>query len=215
METAMVPSPQPSSVSFLASGFVTTYAADLNGDGKTDILAVNATSWPNLQFSVTVFINGGGGSFTSAGTVPIGSGGMENIFVYQPTFVDLNGDGKLDVVLQWNVVLAGAPQVSVLLNNGDGTFASPTQLNVPYPPNIGESYISYQTGSGDLNGDGKQDLILALSDHDGNSDAITFLGNGDGTFESPLFLCFAYSAQCDYSDSCQFHSPGRQFGRKA
>jgi hypothetical protein len=50
---------------------------------------------------------------------------MENIFVYQPTFVDLNGDGKLDLILQWNVVLAGAPQVSVLLNNGNGTFAKP------------------------------------------------------------------------------------------
>lgn len=175
-------------VSFLSNGFLTAYAADLNGDGKTDILAVNATSWPTLQFSVTVFINQGGGSFTSAGTIPIGSGGMENIFVYQPTFIDLKSDGKLDVVLQWNVVDAGAPEVSVLLNNGDGTFASPTQLNVPYPPNIDESYVSYQTGSGDLNGDGKQDLILALADHEGNSSTIAFLGNGDGTFESPLFF---------------------------
>jgi hypothetical protein len=175
-------------VSFLSNGFATAYAADLNGDGKTDILAVNTTSWPALQFSVTVFLNGGGGSFTSAGTVPIGSGGMEDIFVYQPTFVDLNGDGKLDLILQWNVVLAGAPQVSVLLNNGNGTFASPTLLNVPYPPNIGESSLSYHTGYGDLNGDGKQDLILALSDHSGNSDAIILLGNGDGTFESPMFF---------------------------
>ena len=178
----------PVSVSFLASGFVATYAADLNGDGKTDILAVNATSWPALQFSVTVFLNGRGGSFTSAGTVPVGSGGMENIFVYQPTFIDLNGDGKLDLISQWNVVFAGAPQVSVLLNNGNGTFAIPTLLNVPYPPNIGESNTSYQTGYGDVKGDGKQDLILALSDHGGNSDAIILLGNGDGTFESPMFF---------------------------
>jgi hypothetical protein len=83
-------------VAFLASGFATSYAADLNGDGKTDILAVNSTSYPGLQFSVTAFINEGGGSFTSAGTLLIGSGGMYDIFVYPPTFVDLNGDGKLD-----------------------------------------------------------------------------------------------------------------------
>jgi hypothetical protein len=179
----------PVEVSFLSSGFVTAYAADLNGDGKTDILAVNTTSYPALQFSVTVFINGGGGSFTSAGTFPIASGGMENIFVYQPTFVDLNGDGKLDMVLQWNVVLAGAPQVSVLLNNGDGTFASPVPLTVPYPPNIDDSTCtSYQTGSGDFNGDGKQDLLLALCNGQGDSDAITLLGKGDGTFETPLYF---------------------------
>jgi hypothetical protein len=175
-------------VSFLSSGFVTAYAADLNGDGKTDILAVNATAYPALQFAVTVFLNNGGGTFSSAGTIPIGSGGMDDIFVYEPTFVDLNGDGKLDLVLQWNVVLAGAPDVSVLLNDGDGTFGRPTQLTVPYPPNIGESCLSYTTGSGDLNGDGKQDLILALCDENGNSSTITFLGNGDGTFESPFFF---------------------------
>ena len=85
-------------------------------------------------------------------------------------------------------MLAGAPDVSVLLNDGDGTFGRPTQLTVPYPPNIGESCLSYTTGSGDLNGDGKQDLILALCDENGNSSTITFLGNGDGTFESPFFF---------------------------
>ena len=175
-------------ISFLSNGFVTAYAADLNGDGKTDILAVDATSYPGLQFSITVFLNGGGGSFTSAGTFRIGSGGMVNIYVYQPVFVDLNGDGKLDLILQWNSVLAGAPVVSVLLNNGNGTFGSPTQLTVPSSPNIGEPTVSYQTGSGDVNGDGKQDLILGICDNYGNSDAIVFLGNGNGTFESPIFF---------------------------
>jgi hypothetical protein len=38
-----------------------------------------------------------------------------------------------------------------------------------------------------VNGDGKQDLILGTCDNYGNSDAIVFLGNGDGTFESPIF----------------------------
>jgi hypothetical protein len=186
----------PVPVSFLSSGFATSYAADLNGDGKTDILAVNSTSFTSRQFSVTVFLNQGAGSFTSAGTILIGSGGMDDIYVYQPTFVDLNGDGKLDLVLQWNVVEAGDPEVSVLLNNGDGTFGSPTVLSVPYPPNIGESDLSYETGSGDVNGDGKQDLILVLSDDTGNSSAITLLGNGDGTFQNPLYLVLDSSANC-------------------
>jgi hypothetical protein len=175
-------------VPFLSSSFVSTYAADLNGDGKTDILAVNASpAYPNKEYSVTPFLNQGGGSFTPTATVPIGQGGME-LYGYQPAFVDLNGDGNLDIILQWNIVALGAPNVSVLLSNGDGTFASPTALNVSFPPNIGNVQCSsYKIGSGDLNADGNQDLILATCDDDmGDSDAIIFLGKGDGTFGSQI-----------------------------
>jgi hypothetical protein len=178
----------PITVSSLSSGFVTAYAADLNGDGKTDLLAVNTTSWPGLQLSITVFLNQGGGSFTSAGTFLISSGAGMHIYVYPPTFIDLNGDGKLDLVLQWNGVAMGAPEVDVLLNSGNGAFGSPSGLTVPSPPNIGEQCASYQTGFGDVNGDGRQDLILGTCDDYGYSDAIVLLGNGNGTFESPLFF---------------------------
>jgi Bacterial Ig-like domain (group 3)/FG-GAP-like repeat len=176
-------------VPFLSSSFVSTYAADLNGDGKTDILAVNASpDFPKLEYSVTPFLNQGAGSFTPTAIVPIGQGGMP-LYGYQPAFVDLNGDGNLDIILQWSIVAMGAPNVSVLLSNGDGTFASPTGLNVSFPPNITDVQCSsYEIGSGDLNADGNQDLILATCDDNGNSDAIIFLGNGDGTFESPTFF---------------------------
>jgi hypothetical protein len=41
-----------------------------------------------------------------------------HLYVYPPAFVDLNGDGKLDLVLQWNGVAVGAPEVDVLMNSG-------------------------------------------------------------------------------------------------
>ncbi len=69
-------------VSFLSSGFVTSYAADLNGDGKTDIVAVPLlTGEPyilQVQFAVTIFLNQGGGVFVSSGTssvAPLSPGG--------------------------------------------------------------------------------------------------------------------------------------------
>jgi FG-GAP-like repeat len=89
-------------VSFLSSGFQAAYAADLNGDGKTDILAVNSITesllGPPIQPTITVFLNGGNGSFTSVGTFPITPSPINPsnyIVIPPPAFADLNGDGKL------------------------------------------------------------------------------------------------------------------------
>jgi hypothetical protein len=201
---------QPTPVSFLSSGFVTAYAADLNGDGKTDILAVNVlpAQYPPssnpVQWMVTVFLNQGGGSFTSAGTFPAAppSAG-DTVFgnFYPPAFIDLNGDGKLDLVTQYQYTpqleLPGSPAVAVLLNNGDGTFGIPMDVNVPggsSPVLSGplSPYFYYATGSGDLNGDGRQDLILAIAD-EAVVNAYILLGNDDGTFQSPTLLALSLS----------------------
>jgi hypothetical protein len=190
---------QPVSVSFLASGFVTSYAADLNGDGKTDILAVNAISTntfvgPPFQFAVTSFLNQGGGTFTSGGTFTVATnqGGQIGTNFFTPAFVDLNGDGKPDLIAQTQTTpsgnLPGDPIVTVLLNNGDGTFGNAMPVAVPDPPNGVNTLNAYGTGSGDLNGDGKQDLVLTMADQNANLNAIILLGNGDGTFQSPLYL---------------------------
>ncbi len=187
-------------VPFLSSGFVTSYAADLNGDGKTDILAVdviqgNPFLGASIQFAVTAFLNQGGGSFTSAGTFPVApptSGAFVAVNFFAPAFVDLNGDGKPDLIVQTQPVgqtqIGGDPDVEVLLNNGNGTFGNPLKVTVPDPPNNTDNFTAYGTGSGDVNGDGKQDIILTIADIAGNVDAITLLGNGDGTFQSPLYL---------------------------
>ena len=190
---------QPVPVSFLSSGFVTTYTADLNADGKTDIVAVDAIAgdpaFEVFQFAITVFLNQGGGTFVSAGTFPVAAqtstvGGAANFLV--PAFVDLNGDGKLDLVAQTRtaapIQIPGDANVEVLLNHGDGSFGNPIPVTVPDPPGNGGANSAYGTASGDVNGDGKQDLILTLADNVGDLYAITLLGNGDGTFQDPLYL---------------------------
>lgn len=81
---------------------------------------------------------------------------------------DFNGDGKLDVALP-----TGNNTVSVLLGNGDGTFAKHVEYQVPGHP------ISIIAG--DFNGDGHIDLATV---DQYQAQISILLGNGDGTFKT-------------------------------
>jgi hypothetical protein len=81
---------------------------------------------------------------------------------------DLDGDGDQDLA----VVNANSANVSVLKNNGDGTYASAVNYAVgSYPVSV---------SAADLDGDGDQDLAVAL-DNDGGSVSV-LRNNGGGTF---------------------------------
>ncbi len=191
-------------VSFLSSGFDTAYVytGDLNGDGKTDILAVPATTGDSLttpvQFAYTVFLNQGGGSFTSAGTFPFApsmAGILSPTFV-PPIVVDLNGDGEPDLITQIQTFgatqIEGPQYVAVLLNQGDGTFGPYMPVTIANGPNIGPgAEFPFGMAAGDVNGDGKPDLVLTVSDIEANLDAIVLLGNGDGTFQPAIYFILA------------------------
>src|SRR6266513_1526358 len=89
---------------------------------------------------------------------------------------DFNGDGKLDLASA-NV---GSSTVSILLNNGNGTFAPAVSYTTNTNPNFptGPNFIAV----GDFNRDGKLDL--ATADYSLGTVSI-LIGNGDGTFGAP------------------------------
>ena len=106
-------------------------------------------------------------TFTSARDYPL------NAAPYATAIGDLNGDGKPDLAAL--SVLGGT--VSILLNNGDGTFSSATDF-----PAIAPDQTQPFSGIAlsDLNGDSKLDVIVY------QSGAINvLLGNGDGTLQKP------------------------------
>jgi hypothetical protein len=149
---------------------------DFNGDGKPDIAVSGGVSGGVSGSEVSILINNGDGTFKSPTDYSI-PGNVQALAV-----ADLNGDGKLDLVVPSGGTSA---TISVLLGNGDGTFGSP----IEYTSNLLSIYLTSMAVA-DFNGDGKLDI--ALTDTEGSvNDVAIVLGNGDGTFQNPPKL---YSA---------------------
>lgn len=137
--------------------------ADVNNDGNLDIVVTNECLTTTNCFGVAVLLGNGDGTFQAA--VGYSSGGLETGGL---AVADINGDGWPDLVLVSNCqpqTCAGGTS-TLLLNRGDGTFKVPSQLSDAKGP----------VAIGDLNGDGKPDVVTAAG---------VMLGNGDGTFNPP------------------------------
>jgi hypothetical protein len=144
---------------------VTIIAGDVNGDGKQDVV-VGSPNGP-----ISVMYGKGDGSFQA----PILLYAPANeIGLYSAAVADFNGDGRLDIVGAMSYPMAG---IAIFLQNRDGSFSPGQNYLTPIPTGVG-------VASADFNGDGNADVLLT-----GYSAAeVAFLGNGDGTFQSPLYL---------------------------
>jgi hypothetical protein len=145
--------------------------ADLNGDSNPDLIAnVPGTTIVNfqLQTQLQVYLSNGDGTFKPPTTVAIGADAYGI-----PVLADFNKDGKLDLAALAETS-SGQAELAISLGNGDGTFATPTILNV----GGGDAIRSSGIAAGDF--DGNVDLaLLDSSDFSG-----IFYGKGDGTFTS-------------------------------
>ena len=140
--------------------------ADLNHDKDLDLAFVCPTAG-----YVVVLLGNGDGTFQKPAYYAVS--GAQSL----APAVDLNGDGFLDLAVTASSGCTSAT-VNVLLNHGSaspGAFLNPVPYAISQPSCIGA------IGTGDFNGDGKQDLIV----QNNLSQLQVFYGNGDGTLQTP------------------------------
>jgi hypothetical protein len=177
-----------------ANGVVVGHVAvgDVNGDGKPDLIVVNSSVTScGGESGVGVLLGNGNGTFQAA--VNYCSGSSSNFVAA----ADVNGDGKLDLLVLNSCASVSCEAVGVLLGNGNGTF----QPVVTYSSG---GYYSTSLAVADVNGDGKPDLVVtndcaAVSDGFCNSPSGSvgvLLGNGNGTFQTAVtYSSGAFQAQ--------------------
>jgi len=158
------------------------FLADVNGDGKPDIIASNADG------TISVLLNKGNGTFGTAKLIT--SVAALSPHLNALAIADFNGDGKLDIAAASYYPGSYSNNVYILLGNGDGTFQAP--ITVAAAP----QYVYTNTlAAGDFNKDGKTDLLVTLegstgcSGYQGAAAYIVLLGKGDGTFAPGSLHC--------------------------
>ena len=151
------------------------YPADVNGDGKPDLVMMQVgPGYPNAN-QAAVMLNDGTGHFGPAILSPIAEGTF-NITDF--VLGDFRNSGRPDIVtISSYFGEGGNPQLVFAPNAGGGSFGPPTVLNIT------GNFPNAALVAGDFNGDGELDFAIA------SAGTLTIcLGNGDGTFRvgSPI-----------------------------
>jgi hypothetical protein len=139
--------------------------ADFNGDGIPDLATANA-----YIHTVSVLLSNGDGTFQPARDTGLITG-PNSLAVG-----DYNEDGRLDLATADGN--SNGNSITILLGQGDGTFL---QGPIPLAYSRTDSLVA-----GDLNGDGRLDLVTTsvvwIDDSLDSTSVNVYLGHGDGTF---------------------------------
>ena len=164
------------------------FAADVNGDGKLDLIAVGALNPAQppaaSAYSLLVFLGNGNGTFQAPQSYNLGSD-MVNA---GPLMVaNFFGDGRPDIATE-----SASGTIDLFRNEGDGTYVADGSINV------GGQGLEEMV-SGDLNGNGVSDLVVTVNEGQTNSgnpsdtiNVVVYWNNGKGTFTPATIASYTY-----------------------
>ena len=139
---------------------------DFNGDFRLDLVV----TYNDPQISVSLLTGNADGTFNAPVTFANTSGSDSPAVIA----VDLNNDGKLDIVIGHQLacftICIGSKTITVMLGNGNGTFLPANEINI--------GIETAEIAVGDFNRDGIKDLAIASS----LARVSILLGVGNGTF---------------------------------
>lgn len=173
-------------------------AADMNNDGRLDLVvahSISAFTAPIIPArTISVLLGHGDGSFEAAREVTVGTG------LLRLAAGDFNRDGVKDLALTGDTGRA-----YILLGLGDGASFTQQTLTLVSESAIGVD--ASDVGVADLNGDGRQDVVVVIG-LNGSRTAI-LLGNGDGTFRAPVLLTDPHLRTPQYQAIADYNGDGR------
>ncbi|MCI5064789.1 VCBS repeat-containing protein [bacterium] len=149
--------------------------ADMNGDGRPDIVLAGQNRMASGLDSNRIYINNGGLQFSSQSYLPRDGG------AFDMTLGDVDNDGDLDIFV------AHAVGHELLLNDGSGTMSSLPQPSFPNVGAVGAQFF-------DANGDAFLDLVVGSNSSAGRREAVYLGGSGVRFHRVPLPEAFSGEA---------------------
>jgi formylmethanofuran dehydrogenase subunit C len=156
-----------------SSAFGTSLVAgDFNADGKTD-LAVGASSYSSATGRTYLFYNGSIITEAATGADIILTGEASSSFGASLVSGDFNADGKIDLAVGASAITTNTGKVYYFYNDGSIPTTAAT-ADVTIAGETTSNYFGSALGAGDMNGDGRTDLIVGAYGNSTNTGRVYF-----------------------------------------